>query len=154
MLCSSCGSKGLHIGCGKLDPEKSDWEDCCKTAGKSSAESPVNVSNTGSEAPSGSASLKRSHPVKEEQTVTSEAPSGSAGLKRTQPVKEEQTVSSEAPSESAGLKRSHPGKEGRAGTSSISEDEVEIIATVPVSSRCAQSQLHDPSKALYKNVLI
>ena len=133
MLCSSCGSKGLHIGCGKLDPEKSDWEceDCCKTAGKSSAESPVNVSNTGSEAPSGSAGLNRPHPAKEEQTVTSEAPSGSAGLKR-----------------------SHPGKEGQAGTSSISDDEVEIIATVPVSSRCAQSQLHDPSKALYKNVLI
>jgi len=105
ILCNSCGSKGLHIGCGHLEWENCDWdcEDCSQVAGKSSSPSRLNLSNTGSE----------------------------------------------ALSQSAALKPPHPGNEAQPGSSSISDDEVEIIAIIPSTSR-SQSQQLDQSKALYK----
>ncbi len=64
MICSSCDCvKSLHIRCGNLDPEKSEWncKDCSEVVGKSSSQSRRrrDFSSTGFETPSSSAALKR-----------------------------------------------------------------------------------------------
>ena len=69
MICSSYDCvKSLHIRCGNLDPEKSEWncKDCSEVVGKSSSRGRRNLSSTGFETPSSSAALK--WPPRDEQS--------------------------------------------------------------------------------------
>lgn len=79
IICSSCGSKGLHIGCGKLGSHTKKWEcdGCRRIVGKrSSIHNHRNLVSNCLEAPSSSAVVsqknrmvahKRPYPDEEEE---------------------------------------------------------------------------------------
>ena len=163
MLCSSCGSKGLHIGCGKLEGKKSKWDcdGCREITGKKSSQSRGNVSSAGLEASSQLAAVKRCYPGKvsrpgaSSRCISDDESEVEITSKRSGPSKRNlSNTSLEAPSESAALKRPYLRKIGRPGASSScisdSESEVEIIDTVPGSSSCAKPKRHESSEALCK----
>ncbi len=70
MTCSCCRSKRIHISCGKLDANKSEWfcksceSDESKKVGESSKQNRRKLPSTGLEAPSSPAAPKRPRPGK------------------------------------------------------------------------------------------
>lgn len=163
MLCSSCGSKGLHVGCGKLEGKKSKWDcdGCREITSKRSSQSRGNLSSTGSE----SVALKRPYPGKavgrpgaSSRCISDDDSEVEITSKKSGPSRRNlSSTGLEAPSQLAVVKRTYPGKVGRpsARSSCTSDDgsDVEIIDTVPGSSSCAKSQRHDSSEELCNEFL-
>ena len=76
MMCTFCRSKGLHISCGKLDANKSEWY--CKSCesnkvGKSKNLNRRKLPSTSLESPSASAAPKRPRRSKQGHSGTSSA---------------------------------------------------------------------------------
>lgn len=100
MLCSSCGSKGLHTSCGKLDPKRNEWncENCSQVAGipvEGNSQSQRNLSNMGLKQPyapwSETALLKRTRngstgSIEEDDDVTAPKKNKVAPVKKTPKV--------------------------------------------------------------------
>lgn len=123
LLCSSCGSKGIHIGCGRLDWSTMEWEcdDCSSLESRRTSANGSPTAEVPATVPLASSMLN--------PAVAASTTATRTGVKR--PRSEDSTSESEDKS------------------SSSSEDESEVDITSISDAESPDSSLASPSRMLH-----
>lgn len=145
MLCSSCGSKGLHIGCGRLEWNVTEWdcEDCSQLARRRESnatqlQTPVVASSSASTPTTSAARRSLAFP-----------PSSSSGVVSNGHVINISPRRNGLARPTGAIKRPH--EDDPRTSSSSEESEVDITCISDADSSSAKSLRYDSSGILVKS---